>query len=452
MPANAVTVTATWTAVPPPAATFRVTVNGSNAANSGTGNYTAGQTVTVRAGTLTGNTFSGWTTTSSGVTITNAASATTTFTMPANAVTVTATWTPVTPPSPPPGGGGGTVTPPGGGGGGTVTPPGGGGGGTVTPPGGGGGGTVTPPGGGNGEEIDDTNGGATPPEPYDPDTDNGNGDNNGNGSGVIVGPAIQDPPPPPEPPPGPPDTTTGNGRNTNSLETVRELFGDDHPVVTIGDMAIPLVGPRHISTWALLNLILLIAGVAFAAIATTKTIVQKSRGRRDREEDIMQYLREGRSFSEDELPKERRMSKLKVVSLIVVCVLAVCGIILFILTQEITRTMVFVDFWTLLHVLFVALQIVAYILLARKIKALVTFDGNAGRSAVKTKILAGEVLDEPKTPYRKGYIFDGWYTDSGLTEKWEFHRIVDRDTTLYAKWTPMPVQAPQQTEANPVPA
>jgi len=367
--------------------------------------------------------------------------------MPANAVTVTASWTVVTPP---PGGGGGTTPPPGGGGG-TTTPP-GGGGGTTTPPGGGGG-TTTPPGGDNG------NGGATPPDPYEPE-ENGNGNGNGNGSGngngngaLIAGPNTQ--PEPPPPPPSPPDTNitpTGNGERSNSLETVRELFGDDHPIVMIGDMAIPLVGPRHVATWALLNLILLIAGVVCAAIAVTKTTVQKARRRRDREEDIMQYLREGRSFSEDELPRERRLSKLKVVCLVAVCVLAVCGIILFVVTQEMTRTMVFVDFWTLLHVLFVALQVVAYILLARKIKAIVTFNGNAGRSAVQTKILAGEVLDEPKPQYRKGYIFDGWYADRELTEKWEFHRIVDRDTTLYAKWTPEPIQAMQQTEANLVPA
>ena len=73
--------------------TYDVTVSGSYAAVTGAGNYTEGKEVTIEAGTRSGYTFNGWTTTSKGVTFANANSATTTFEMPANAVTVTANWT-----------------------------------------------------------------------------------------------------------------------------------------------------------------------------------------------------------------------------------------------------------------------------------------------------------------------------------------------------------------------
>ena len=85
MPAQAVTVTANWTEV------FAVTVNGSHATETGAGDYAANETVTIHAGTRTGYRFTGWTT-SDGVTFADATQATTTFTMPAQAVTVTATW------------------------------------------------------------------------------------------------------------------------------------------------------------------------------------------------------------------------------------------------------------------------------------------------------------------------------------------------------------------------
>ena len=71
--------------------TYSVTVNGSHASTTGAGDYQEGATVTIQAGTNSGYTFTGWTVTPSSVTLTNA-STTTTFTMPAENVTVTANW------------------------------------------------------------------------------------------------------------------------------------------------------------------------------------------------------------------------------------------------------------------------------------------------------------------------------------------------------------------------
>jgi len=71
--------------------TYSVTVIGSHAATTGSGNYAAGKVVTINAGSLSGYTFNGWTT-PDGVTFANANRATTTFTMPAKNVSVTANW------------------------------------------------------------------------------------------------------------------------------------------------------------------------------------------------------------------------------------------------------------------------------------------------------------------------------------------------------------------------
>jgi uncharacterized repeat protein (TIGR02543 family) len=72
--------------------TYTVTVNGSHATTKGEGEYAEGETVTINAGSRNGYSFNGWTVTSGGVTLANANSATTTFTMPAGNVTVTANW------------------------------------------------------------------------------------------------------------------------------------------------------------------------------------------------------------------------------------------------------------------------------------------------------------------------------------------------------------------------
>lgn len=70
--------------------TYIVTVNGSYASSTGAGSYAAGDTVNIYAGTLSGYSFDGWT--SSDVTITNSADKNISFTMPAKDVTVTANW------------------------------------------------------------------------------------------------------------------------------------------------------------------------------------------------------------------------------------------------------------------------------------------------------------------------------------------------------------------------
>lgn len=89
MPAGDVNVTATYEDVP--VVKYDVTVNGSCASTTGAGEYEVGETVTISAGTRSGYTFAGWT--SSDVTINNKYSNTATFTMPAKHVTVTANWT-----------------------------------------------------------------------------------------------------------------------------------------------------------------------------------------------------------------------------------------------------------------------------------------------------------------------------------------------------------------------
>jgi len=98
--------------------TYEVIVNESYAAVTGAGNYTEGTLVTINAGSRSGYTFAGWTIDEGTVTLANANSSTTTFTMPSENVSVTARWN-----SSGGGGGGGT------GGGNIVNPP-----GTVDPP------------------------------------------------------------------------------------------------------------------------------------------------------------------------------------------------------------------------------------------------------------------------------------------------------------------------------
>lgn len=91
-----------------PAATYALAIAGGGTGAAGGGDYEAGTSVPISAGTRNGYTFSGWTT-SGGGTFAGAGSADTTFVMPGAAVTITANWTENSMPSgddaPPPRGG-----------------------------------------------------------------------------------------------------------------------------------------------------------------------------------------------------------------------------------------------------------------------------------------------------------------------------------------------------------
>ena len=67
----------------------------------------------------------------------------------------------------------------------------------------------------------------------------------------------------------------------------------------------------------------------------------------------------------------------------------------------------------------------------------VTFDMQGHGTQVQgyTGVVAGSLIDAPVSPTASGYVFGGWYKQSGLTTAWNFEADAVTDhTTLYAKW------------------
>ena len=69
----------------------------------------------------------------------------------------------------------------------------------------------------------------------------------------------------------------------------------------------------------------------------------------------------------------------------------------------------------------------------------VTFNYNySGAPTSSTVTLTnGQVLNYPSTPTRSGYVFSGWYTNSGCTTRYNFTGGISSDLTLYAGWIKM---------------
>jgi len=103
------------------------------------------------------------------------------------------------------------------------------------------------------------------------------------------------------------------------------------------------------------NLLLTIAGIILAVFMILKAISQK---KREKEYEEVEYIPE-----DEEKEKKRRMGWFAAV-----IVLAVLGLIVFILTEDMTLPMVLIDNWTIVNaIIFIAL-VVSYKLVFKREK------------------------------------------------------------------------------------
>ena len=65
----------------------------------------------------------------------------------------------------------------------------------------------------------------------------------------------------------------------------------------------------------------------------------------------------------------------------------------------------------------------------------IIFDSRGGTDVETVNQMYGELLEEPEAPSREGYLFTGWYIDSGCYELWDVSNdTIQSDMTLYAGW------------------
>lgn len=62
-----------------------------------------------------------------------------------------------------------------------------------------------------------------------------------------------------------------------------------------------------------------------------------------------------------------------------------------------------------------------------------SFDTNGGEE-IEKQVLSNNEVTTTVIPVRESWVFDGWFTDSELTEPFIFGGTLKTDTTIYAKW------------------
>lgn len=64
----------------------------------------------------------------------------------------------------------------------------------------------------------------------------------------------------------------------------------------------------------------------------------------------------------------------------------------------------------------------------------VSFVTNCEANIASQQVKFGSTATEPSEPSRDGYDFVGWFSDTSLTDEYDFSTKPDKDITLYAKW------------------
>lgn len=72
----------------------------------------------------------------------------------------------------------------------------------------------------------------------------------------------------------------------------------------------------------------------------------------------------------------------------------------------------------------------------------ITFESNGGTVVPAQSILGNEKIEQPETPVKEGYLFEGWFKEAEYETIWDFEKdTVTADITLYAKWAQDPSAA-----------
>lgn len=143
----------------------------------------------------------------------------------------------------------------------------------------------------------------------------------------------------------------------NGPSEVAEAASGGDSSQTIGDNPVPLFGEENTPVWALLNLILAIGGAALGVAMVVVGVVRRRRKNDEKQQETP---------ADDEEGKKRKRTRLA--WLIGSAVLAIAGVVAFILTEDMTNAMVWMDNWTPMMIIIAVAEVVCSVFSVKRRK------------------------------------------------------------------------------------
>lgn len=149
-------------------------------------------------------------------------------------------------------------------------------------------------------------------------------------------------------------TNSDDTKSADKLTAEDIIAGGQVPTTSIGNTDVPYYSGGLFGSWALVNLVLVIIGGLVAIFTIMNSLLR----RKSEKGEILGGDEEYGKTNTDRLPW-----------IVAASVFAMGGILIFILTQDTTSTMVLVDTWTIGNVFLLAASIVSMIFVLKKDKA-----------------------------------------------------------------------------------
>ena len=186
---------------------------------------------------------------------------------------------------------------------------------------------------------------------------------------------VSDPAPTPSSPtPSSPAPIVTKKPSTPTPPATTKPSSDPHLLPTESPVALPL---GSVPIWALLNLILSIIGVILAIIVTIGIILQRNQEQQQNYEQKKPVKGQSRALKQNLYEKDNKESAVEVKKqkqrrlfwFFLSVILGIAGIIVFILTEDITRKVALVDRWTIVNLIIFVVEIITILLIFKRKKS-----------------------------------------------------------------------------------
>jgi flagellar basal body-associated protein FliL len=164
---------------------------------------------------------------------------------------------------------------------------------------------------------------------------------------------VQAPPPGTDPPERPrPPRGGGEPEPVEPPATVTTVVnGEVAPLAsTVELIPEPAVPQAGFAAWALLNLILTLIAILTAAALIITYFIRRKEDKEEEEERRAQFAGTDEEYEEEEEKKAKKRLILRLLGVIA----AIIAVILFLITQDMTLPLGFIDRWTIWHIIIVA--------------------------------------------------------------------------------------------------
>jgi uncharacterized repeat protein (TIGR02543 family) len=170
-----------------------------------------------------------------------------------------------------------------------------------------------------------------------------------------------------------PETTPGSSGGSTTTKTTPKTSLPAKTTPSPTETSEPTITPPPkppelpVQTWALVNLIISIVGVIFAILATIGVLLQRNQKQKQQVQTQNAKGAYGTN-TESGAVEVKKAKQRRLFWYLLSVIMGVVGVIVFLLTEDMSRTMALVDWWTIVNAVIFIVEVIAIVLIFKREK------------------------------------------------------------------------------------